>query len=165
MFIQQIQSEIQKIIAILLQLRDEDYGRPLPVLNNSSIGAHTRHVIEFFVELEAGWHDGVVNYDNRKRRKMLEENKEAAIAALQDIIAASNKPDRSMQLAVHYQAEGTPPTLVATTYFRELVFAIEHTVHHMALMRIGIEHLQTVVVPAGFGIAASTQRFQSSCAQ
>jgi uncharacterized damage-inducible protein DinB len=164
-FINNIQQLVQQITEILTQLTDAEYGRPLAVFNGSSIGQHTRHVIEFFVELEKGYQQGFVDYNNRKRNIVLETDKGAALAILTDIALACNKPDKQLQLAVDYQPPHTPDVMITTTYYRELAFAIEHTVHHMALMRIGIEHLQTVAVPASFGIAASTQRFQSSCAQ
>jgi uncharacterized damage-inducible protein DinB len=164
-FTNQLQHLVKQISHILAQLTDEEYSRPLPVYNGSSIGQHARHVIEFFDELEGGYHRGFVDYNNRKRNKLLETHKASALAAFKNTVLACTKPDKSLQLSVDDHSLAAPSVTVATTYYRELVFVIEHTVHHMALVRIGVEHLQTVVVPAGFGIAASTQRHQSKCAQ
>lgn len=165
MFSNQVQYLVEQLTQILSQLTDDEYSRPLAVFNGSSIGQHTRHVIEFFVQLERGYYQGVVDYDNRKRSKLLETNKTPALALLSEMAVACNKPDRLLHLSVAFHSLQEMPAMLATTYHRELAFAIEHTVHHMALIRIGIEQINTVTIPSDFGIAASTQRFQTSCAQ
>lgn len=165
MFTHQIEHLVKQIEYILTQLTDEEYSRPLTVFNGSSVGQHTRHLIEFFVELERGCAQGFVDYDNRKRNKYLETNKGAAIASLKQIASTCQKQDRMLELTIRHGVTHQTEAVIATTYYRELAFAIEHTVHHMALIRIGIEQLKTVTVPIEFGVASSTQRFQSSCAQ
>jgi uncharacterized damage-inducible protein DinB len=164
-FTHQIEQLVQQIETMLTQLTDEEYSRPLAVFNDSSIGQHTRHVIEFFTELEQGYAQGFVDYDNRKRNKVLETNKAAAITSLKQIVSTGLKQDRMLQLAVRHGVAAQTEAVIATTYYRELAFAIEHTVHHMALIRIGAEQLNTVTLPAEFGVASSTQRYQSSCVQ
>lgn len=165
MFIHQIQHLVQQIDDIIAQLADDEYSRPLEVFNGSSIGQHTRHVIEFFAELDRGYQHGVVDYGNRKRNKELETDKKFALTLLTEITSAFNKEDKQLQLSVDFQSLPATPEMIATTYYRELAFVIEHTVHHMALLRIGIEQIKNVAVPTDFGISASTQRFRSSCAQ
>ncbi len=149
---------------MLCQLTDEEYHRSLAVFNNCSIGQHTRHVIEFFVELEQGYEQGFVDYNQRKRDTILETNRQAAIASLQEIVTAPDRPDKSMRIAIYNQGN-EPSAVIATSYHRELAFLVDHTVHHMALIRIGVEQLQTVAVPPTFGVAASTQQHLGVCAQ
>jgi hypothetical protein len=46
---------------------------------------------------------------------------------------------------------------------RELVYNIEHVVHHMALVKIGLkELLPDLDLPDDFGVAVSTIRYQHS---
>ncbi|MFX8864209.1 hypothetical protein ABTM79_18890, partial [Acinetobacter baumannii] len=52
---------------LLLALSNQEYNKAIPVLSGSSIGAHTRHVIELFQELFSGYEVGNVNYEERKR--------------------------------------------------------------------------------------------------
>lgn len=165
MFTIQLQHLVQQLTHTLSRLTDDEYSRPLAVFNGSSIGQHTRHVIEFFVELEKGYQQGFVDYDNRQRNKTLETDKQSALALLTELAAACNKPDKLLQLSVDFHAAPAAPAMLATTYYRELAFAIEHTVHHMALIRIGIEQVAAFPLPPEFGMAASTQRFQTACAQ
>jgi hypothetical protein len=53
-----------------------------------------------------------------------------------------------------------------TTYHRELLYNIEHLVHHLAIIRIGVKSIQ---FPVHFddtvGVAASTIRNKKICAQ
>jgi hypothetical protein len=163
-FSNQIQHLVQQINAILHQLTNEEYCRPLSIFNQSTIGQHTRHIIEFFYELEKGYAQGVVNYGNRKRNKLIETDKNAAMAALNNILGVCEKPDKLLQLAINHEPLHASDAVIATTYYRELAFAMEHTLHHMAIMRIGFEQFKTIVVPKNFGFAAATLRQQIKCA-
>jgi hypothetical protein len=50
---------------------------------------------------------------------------------------------------------------IETNYFRELTYNIEHAVHHMAIMKIGIREVAgQVVIPTSFGVATSTIRYR-----
>jgi hypothetical protein len=160
-FTNQIEQLVKQFEFMLAEMTDEEYARPLAVFNGSSIGQHCRHLVEFFVELEKGYADGIVDYDNRARDPILESNRNAALASLQEIGSKMEKPDRSLQVRV------TPPdaqtaSLVHSSYFREMSFVLEHAIHHLALMRIGIEQVRDISLPAEFGVAFSTQRYRSS---
>ncbi|KPM32074.1 Hypothetical protein I595_1723 [Croceitalea dokdonensis DOKDO 023] len=55
---------------------------------------------------------------------------------------------------------------VQSTFFRELLYNIEHLVHHLAIIKIGIQSLESKVeISDDFGIAASTIRNRKLCVQ
>jgi hypothetical protein len=56
---------------------------------------------------------------------------------------------------------------VNSTYFRELVYNIEHAIHHFAIMAIAVKsNFQEVTLAENFGTAYSTIQFQEKqCAQ
>ena len=54
---------------------------------------------------------------------------------------------------------------VNSTYFSEIIYNLEHTIHHMAYIRIAINELGSIKLPAEFGVAASTNRFRKVCVQ
>jgi hypothetical protein len=155
----------QQISNLLQQLTMHQYSKGLPVLYGSSIGQHVRHVIEFFEEMGKGYKTGKVNYDNRKRNLVLEADKDAAIRSLNQVASSLNKKDKSLQLVVSYSPDEDQTCIVNTNYYREWANNIEHTVHHMALIKSGVQAFDTVQLPASFGIAVSTQKAQLVCVQ
>lgn len=147
------------------QLSDGDYTKPSPALSNSTIGQHLRHTLEFFLCLEKGLQDGVINYDKRAHDKLIENDRHIAlhsIARIRDFVA-STTTDIPLRLDVGYDRHSDTCTTIATNYFRELTYNIEHAVHHMALIKIGVREVATYVqLPAEFGIAVSTLRHTDS---
>ena len=82
------------------------------------------------------------------------------------LIAEINKPDKPLQLVADYGIDEKSTIVAASNYNRELLYNIEHTVHHMALIRIGITELSSLSLPAAFGVAVSTIRYRKTiCAQ
>jgi hypothetical protein len=151
---------------VLGELPNAQYTQPVPVLSNSSIGQHTRHILEFFIELDNGYQSGIVDYDKRIRNKAIESDRNFALATIQKIAASLVKQDRDLLLQTEGSDEnGIYSFTVFTNYFRELVYNLEHMVHHMALIRIGVNAISDVIVPDEFGVAASTLKYRKACAQ
>jgi hypothetical protein len=69
------------------QINEHDFTRPAETLSNSTIGQHIRHTLEFFLCLEHGYGNGVVNYDKRAHDKLIESDKYIAISAIERIRA------------------------------------------------------------------------------
>jgi uncharacterized damage-inducible protein DinB len=160
-----IETILAQIGTMLNALSDEQYGRSLPVLSGASLGGHVRHVIEFFIELDRGYRTGDVNYDARRRDKAIEQQREVALTQLHRIAATLGKENKVLSLTTAIEASDTG-FRVTTNYERELVYNLEHAVHHMALMKIGIRALTALPLPESFGVASSTIRYrQAQCAQ
>lgn len=70
---------------IIDQLSKEQFSEKLELLNNSSIGQHVRHVLEFYICLSQGIKTGYVNYDNRVRNLSLETDPNYAIVILDEL--------------------------------------------------------------------------------
>lgn len=149
---------------LLLALSNQEYTKAIPVLSGASIGAHTRHVIELFQALFSGYEVGNVNYEARKRDYLIESNQHIAIEKLDELNSLLQKPDKSLQLISEYGIDNQ--VIVATNYYRELIYNIEHAVHHMALIRVAIITETNIFLPNSFGVASSTLKFrESKCAQ
>ncbi|HCW07216.1 MAG TPA: hypothetical protein DGG95_07620 [Cytophagales bacterium] len=145
------------------QLTDEQFVKPSKTLSGSSVGQHLRHTLEFFVCLEQGYPKGIINYDNRSHDKMIESDKELALELINRIhsFIAQQKTDKPLLLEVGYDLSSSENVNVQTNYFRELTYNIEHAVHHMAIMKIGIREVAAHVnLPAEFGVASSTIRYR-----
>jgi hypothetical protein len=149
------------------QLTEQDFVKPLDTLGNSTLGQHLRHTIEFFICLEKGFEAGIINYDKRAHDKLIETDKFIALSMLSKIdgFVSVQTSDKPLKLEAAYDLDKEEFVTIETNYLRELVYNIEHTVHHMAIMKIGIREAAPYVKLAhDFGIAASTIRYQETVA-
>ena len=160
-----LEAVLAQIGEMLHTLNDEQYRRSLAVLSGASIGEHVRHVIEFFIELDRGYGTGNVNYDARRRDKSIEQQRELASERLQCVAANLTRENKTLLLTTAADVPGGGFQVV-TNYERELIYNLEHAVHHMALLKIGVGALTALRLPESFGVAGSTIRYrQALCAQ
>lgn len=148
---------------VLRQVNGQEFVQASPALSDATIGQHTRHTLEFFVCLEQGLPAGAVNYDQRAHDRSIEEDKEVALRLIKRLKAfvQHHSDNRPLRLEVGYERHSDECVSVETNYYRELAYNIEHAVHHMALVKIGLRDVAPgVVLPEGFGIAVSTLRHQ-----
>lgn len=153
---------LDQLSQMLTQISDLDYTRPSASLSGSSIGQHLRHTLEFFICLEQGYIKGVVNYDKRSHDKTIEtdrKNAQDAIDRILDFLSVADL-EKELKLEVNYNLTQDDTEVLNTCGKRELVYNIEHAVHHMALIKIGIRELAPYVdLKKEFGVAASTIRY------
>jgi hypothetical protein len=162
---QSIKNAFVQISQSLEQLSGEQYSQPSTILSGATIGQHVRHVIELFICLQNGYSTGIVNYEKRKRDYNIETDKELAASLLQSIYLTLDKKNKDLVLEAAYDDSATATITLPTNYFREIVYNLEHTVHHMALIRVGITEVSNIQLPNGFGLASSTIKYRQACAQ
>ena len=150
---------------VLYDLTDEEYSMQSNILFNATIGQHVRHVIELFAELNKGYESGLVNYEKRKRDYKIETDKHFAASLLKDILNNVEKEDKSLLLEAGLNGDAEEVINISTNYYRELAYNIEHTIHHMALIRVGVNELSSVRVDDNFGIASATIKYRKACVQ
>jgi len=149
----------------LEQLNDVQYSMECSTLSNATIGKHLRHVIELFQSLEQGYSTGIVNYDKRKRDTRIETDKEFALTLLSEIRNGLNKVNKDLILESSYDEDSNEVVSIKTNYNREIAYNLEHTIHHMALIREGINAVSDIQLPENYGVASSTVRHRQECAQ
>src|SRR6218665_1837719 len=153
---------INQLKDLLNQLNPNEYTESLAVLSKSSIGQHVRHTVEFFQCLINGTLTGIVDYDSRKRNLLIETNLSFALANLTDIennIGTRLNLDRALKIRVNYGESRSE--LIDSNCMRELVYMIEHSIHHFALIRIGVqENFRHIQIESNFGVAYSTIKYK-----
>jgi poly-beta-hydroxyalkanoate depolymerase len=155
-----IEHTLSELSHVIGQLRDTEFSSPLNVLSNSSIGQHTRHSIEMFQCLLKGYERGEFSYDHRERNLQLETDIAFAQQHLKLICSEINLPNKSLISTYNL---GESIIQVETNFFRELVFNLEHCIHHNALIRIGVNDITDIVVSEHFGVAPSTLEYRKTC--
>jgi uncharacterized damage-inducible protein DinB len=151
-----------QLIESLNKLNYDEYTHKIEPLNNSSIGEHVRHIIELFQQLEVGYNTGVLNYDARKRDVLIQQNLDFAIESIAKIVESITKENKKIQL-ITLLAEDE--NLIETNYYRELMYNLEHCIHHQALLKIGFNYLGIDKLPEDYGVAKSTLIYRKQCAQ
>lgn len=159
---------LEQLRTLLMTLSEAQFTEPLPVLGGISIARHVRHILEFYDCLFNSLHDGILDYDARCRNAEMESSLAPNLLLIQDLSeqVAGKPAERPLLLRANLSAEAGAPVEVPTSLHRELLYNIEHLVHHLALIRIGIESLPDgPEIPENLGVSAATQRNRNLCAQ
>lgn len=163
--IKAVQHILEQLKYVTENLNNGEFSKPLLSLNNSTIGQHTRHTLEFFTCLQKGIGNGKVNYDNREHNHEIESDILAANSCMHEIQTNLKAYHNNLELILEgsYSADGSGFFSIPTNLFRELAYNIEHAVHHMAIIKIGLAEIKPALeLPAHFGVAVSTVRYQKS---
>lgn len=143
-------------------ISEKDFVTPLDSLHGSTLGQHFRHAIEFFQCLRVGSDAGEVCYDNRAHDKQLETRKALALAEIRSLqqFILGTLPNQPLTLVVSYNPETNETVHISSNMAREITYNIEHLVHHMALVKIGLKEADPgLQVPEDFGVAISTIKY------
>ena len=156
------------IVELLEHTGDETYLWKPSGGVSGSIGAHVRHVLDHVNVLAESPRPQVLSYDYRVRDTRIEQSRTAGIAALRLAIARlGNLADGPYDQMVTLEAmveHGQPPVAVTTSLAREMVFALQHTIHHQAIIAVLLQQVG-VPTPTRFGYAPATPTNQSPCAR
>jgi hypothetical protein len=162
MLIPAIQKTLKELSDLVSKLSDKEYCLPCYDLSNATIGEHTRHIIEMFQCLENQYEKGIVNYDDRKRDNLIQTNSVFANECITTILNKIEKPNKNLQLQQIVDGE---ELLIETNFHRELLYNLEHCIHHQALIKVAIIQNDTAAVDENFGVARSTIEYRKQCVQ
>lgn len=166
MIINQAITQLQQVRNLLKPISQDQFTEPLPILSGNTVGKHVRHILEFFICLDTGFSTGKVNYDKRQRDLDLETFPDFAISTINELIikiSYYNNAELTLDAEFDKLIAG-----VQSNVFRELVYNIEHCIHHLAIIRIGIQlYFPDIILEEGLGVAYSTQKYNKEvlCAQ
>lgn len=152
--------------ALLFQLSQKEYTWLSNIIKEKSIGMHVRHIIELYQCLLNQYEEGIINYDKRPRNTYLENNIDIALKEVKLLTEKiSNYENKPLKLIASFIQEQN--ITINTYYFRELLFNVDHTIHHFAIIRIIIENeFKHILLPEHFGYAFATIiHHKKSCVQ
>ncbi|RTZ08524.1 DinB family protein [Flavobacterium sp. GSP6] len=162
MLLPSINNSLNELIDLLNQLSQKEYSNSCAELSNATIGEHTRHILEMFQCLENQYDSGIVNYDKRERNARIQTDTTFAIENIVLIQQNLNKKNKNIELLQIIDGE---EIRIESNYFRELLYNLEHCIHHQALIKVAILQCETVIIDPNFGVARSTIEYRNQCAQ
>ena len=159
---------LNSLKSLLEKLTTPAFNKPNKMLSEASIGQHFRHIIEFYQCCLFENKNGIVNYDQRKRTKTLEEDTKEGIQAITKVIDALTAMDFSENKEFHFCGDVTQQNngsvYIKSTLFRELIYCMDHCIHHQSLIKIAlIEQNLVHLIDADFGVAFSTLAYRKKC--
>jgi TATA-box binding protein (TBP) (component of TFIID and TFIIIB) len=89
--------------------------------------------------LENQYDLGVVNYDKRKRNILIQTDTEFAIQNIVSIQQNLEKENKNIELLQIIDGE---EIRIESNYFRELLYNLEHCIHHQALIKVAIYNVK-----------------------
>jgi hypothetical protein len=162
MLISSIKNRLKELVDLLEQLSNAEYAKPYLSLSSATIGEHTRHIVEMFQCLINNYESGIINYDKRARNIVLQTDTDFAITQILNIQYLLEKENKKMELQ---QIINDKEIGIDSNYFRELLYNLDHCIHHQALIKVAVLQNSTLFVNDNFGVAISTIEYRNRCAQ
>jgi hypothetical protein len=162
------QENLNEIKLVLLKLTNEQYIYPSSTLFGATIGQHVRHILEFYQSVFNGLESKLINYDKRERNLLIETNTKVAIQLIEAICVklSQNTKDQNLILEGNFCAEEGNQIQICTSFLRELGYCLEHSIHHQALIKVGLLEVNGInFIDDTFGLAPATIRYRKQCVQ
>ncbi|RLD18636.1 MAG: hypothetical protein DRI69_09985 [Bacteroidetes bacterium] len=161
---------LQDAEVYLREIDPDVYGMSLDLLFGASIGQHTRHFVEFYQCLldQISGTLPEVNYAKRLREPAIEDDPEFALKTIErlvdKVLALDENVTCKLKCSEQFENEDV---YIDSNLERELLYNIEHTIHHLAIIKIGLAAVAPGIgLPEHFGVAPSTLRYRDGiCAQ
>lgn len=155
---------VEQMNEVLCQVTPAAYTAPLDIFHGSTVGQHFRHILEFYTCLLEGIETDYVSYGSRRRDDRIAESPAAALAVLEYVAAAAGALNEHGPLNVESEFSddaGCQAAVYRSSVGRELQYAFDHAVHHLAIIRIGLEMcFPAIPLSADLGVAPSTLKYR-----
>lgn len=154
---------VDQMTGVLAKLEAESYAQPLQLFNGSTIGQHFRHIIDFYGCLARGMNDGRIDYAKRERDRRIETDPLYASSMLEAFTESFRNCDESaaVEILADFSSDlNAERPVVKSTLARELMYAYDHAVHHLAMIKMGLKTLNSKVdLQDELGVAPSTLKY------
>lgn len=156
---------ISKQVTDLLDLmNNQNYSQSLTTFNGSSVGQHIRHIIDFYLCLINGLEVANINYDHRERNPNIEKDCLTAKNMIRIVASKVQKVDIEQQVMVcssFVADENIALKSISSSVGRELMYAYDHAIHHLAMIKIGMKiHFPEIPISNDLGVAPSTLKYR-----
>ncbi|QTD37706.1 DinB family protein [Polaribacter batillariae] len=156
--IKAIEQNLQRGINLLHSLTDEQYNNTSVAPYHSSIGCHTRHILDVFSCIFNGLDTKEIDLTKRERNELAEKYTHVGIDYFNTIIKklrSLKNTDLNKEVAVTDDL-GLGNVTIKTTLASILVQAQSHTTHHYATIGYLVHHIGVQLPESGFGFNPTT---------
>lgn len=158
----EIQSQLESIFSTIDNLQ---YSMSLDSFSGSSIGKHVRHIFDFYACVLNGSRCGKLDYNERDRNSLIEQDIIAAKVSFRQLAVEIEKKNINQPLIVvtdFFCNNAVDRPLVNSSVGRELMYAFDHAIHHLAIIKMGIKiSFPNLIIPQHIGVAPSTIKYHS----
>jgi len=153
------------------QLGEDNISKPLEILSGSTIGQRIRHMVEFYGCLIASKENNRISYDKRERKSALETSPLFIKTTIGETLVSIYNLNllKKVSLEGSFSEDNEEGDVIVSSIYREMAYCLEHTVHHLAIVKMAIKvAFPHIVLDKNFGVAYSTIRYrkeQEECAQ
>lgn len=157
-----------EIKRVLLKLNNDQYTYKSNSLFGATIGQHIRHILEFYQCVFNGLNTKKINYDSRERKFSIETEVSVAILKIDEIclMLKNNTNDTYLLLESNFCFDEGNQINIETSYKRELAYCLEHSIHHQALIKVGLLEINCLnFIDDNFGLAPATIRYRKQVVQ
>ena len=133
---------------------------------SSSIASHFRHIVEFFNCFFDGVSSANIDYDNRKRDKKLENDREFLLSNIKELnikIDSLSMINPDERVLVYESIDDKSKIACFSSFSREAIFLLSHTIHHLGIIKL-LAEAKGLKLEKDFGKAQSTINYEKSAA-
>ena len=160
-----IKQDLFRLCWLIDELDDSTYIQSLPLISGATIGQHVRHMLEFYGCILLDMKAGLICYDNRKRDLRIETERTVAFATVEKLVETLEEIliDKKVCVQANYSSQDQDDIFLNSTLFRELAYALDHSIHHQAIVKAGLATMPEVLEKISeLGVAPSTVRYRLS---
>lgn len=143
---------------IVESIPDDVFVAITPLSPRGSIGAHFRHILNFYDQFLFGVNEFRIDYNRRERDTSVERNRTEALFKLKQTICSLEQvklPDLNEHLLVSME---NSDAWSRSSVLRELDFLLSHTIHHYSLIAM-LLRIYEINPGEEFGVAPSTLEY------
>jgi uncharacterized damage-inducible protein DinB len=158
-----VKDNLNQLSELLIKIDDDEYIYESEVFSGATVGKHMRHIVEFYLMLIEGNQQGIVSYDKRHRDVNIETDRTYAKDIIDKILEQIDDIMLYKDIVVEadFTVLGNNTGIIKSTMIRELMYCLEHSIHHQAIIKAGLISMGLHdITDTNFGVAYSTIRYR-----
>jgi hypothetical protein len=135
-----IRNDIIRIYKLVTSLDQTHYVQPVAAMLGSTIGEHVAQILEFYSCILQTSNENLIIYAHREQNPEVETNPDAAILLIHGLLKNLNAivVDKKVLVQKNYSEHDGEEVYLSSSLFRELAHALDHSVHHQAIVTIAL---------------------------